>query len=167
MDRKAFAELQDRLLEVNKVITKLDSSIRVAAFDLLRPYISTGKLDAPSDSHKPPAEETPSIDVADLIQKHGEGKPHENVTLLAAIWFSEYGSHPFSLDYIREKATSTGVTVPERPDMTLRAAMENGKKLYEAIGGKGLFRPTVVGEAFLKTTYRVKKGTKAPPAKPK
>src|SRR5208282_1049700 len=119
------------------------------------------------DSHESPAEEHPPDDEAAWIQKHGDGKPAKNVNLLAAIWFSEFGSHPFSLDYIREKATSTGVTVPARPDMTLRQAKDKGKRLYEAIGAKGLFKPTVVGEAFFKVTYGVKKGTKTPPTNPK
>jgi len=47
--------------------------------------------------------------------------------------------------------------------MTLKQAKEKGKNLYVA-AGRGLFKPTVVGEGFLKTTYGVGKGTKAPPA---
>jgi len=163
LDKKAFSELQERLLDVNRVITKLDSSIRVAAFDFLKPYISSGKLAVSADLHRPPTEETPPSDVAALIQKHSEGKPHENVNLLAAIWFSEHGSHPFSLDYLREQATSTGLTIPAKPRMTLVQAKEKGKKLYGP-AGRGVFKPTVIGEAFLKTTYGVRKGTRTPPA---
>ena len=44
MDKKAFSEIEERLLEVNKVIAKLDPSIRVAAFDFLRPYIAGGTI---------------------------------------------------------------------------------------------------------------------------
>jgi len=163
MDKKAFTDIQERLLEVNKVISKLDSSIRVSAFEFLKPYISSGKLAPPSDLHKPPTDEAPSIDVSELIQKHGDGKPHENVNLLAAIWFSEHGSNAFSLDYLREKASSTGLTIPAKPRMTLVQAKEKGKKLYGP-AGRGLFKPTVIGEAFFKATYKVKKGTKTPPA---
>jgi len=163
MDKKAFSEIEERLLEVNKVVTKLDPSIRVAAFDFLKPYISGGKLASNTDPLKSPAAEVLSVDESDLIQKHGEGKPHQNINLLAAIWFSEYGSTPFSLEYLREKAESTGLTIPASPRMTLVQAKDSGKKLYGP-SGRGLFKPTVVGEAFFKSTYGVKKGTKAPPS---
>ncbi|MGA2608327.1 MAG: hypothetical protein ABSH01_12840 [Terriglobia bacterium] len=163
MDKKAFSEIQERLLEVNGVIAKLDPSIRIAAFDFLKPYISTSKFIPPPDPQKPPVGEPRSGDEGELIQKHGDGKPHENVNLLAAIWFSKYGASPFSIVYIREKANSTGLTIPDRPSMTLKQAKEKGKNLYVA-AGRGLFKPTVVGEGFLKTTYGVGKGTKAPPA---
>lgn len=163
LDKKEFSEIEERLFEVNKVVAKLDPSIRVAAFDFLKPYISGGKLVPATAPHKPAASEVSSGDVSDLIQKHGDGKPHQNINLLAAIWFSEYGSSPFSLEYLREKAESTGLTIPASPRMTLVQAKDSGKKLYSP-SGRGLFKPTVVGEAFFKATYGVRKGTKAPPA---
>jgi hypothetical protein len=161
LDKKAFSEIRERLLEVNKIISKLDSTIRVAAFDFLKPYISIGTVTLHIDTKKPPAEQAPQGDVSELIQKHGDGKPHENVNLLAAIWFSEYGSNPFSIDYVREKASSTGLTIPASPRMTVIQAKDKGKNLYVS-GGRGLFRPTVIGEAFFKTTYGIRKGTKTP-----
>jgi hypothetical protein len=162
VDKKSFADVEERLLEINKVIAKLDPSIRVAAFDFLKPYVSGGALPSP-DPKKGTTDHQPAGDVSDLIQKHGDGKPHENVNLLAAIWFSEYGSNPFSLDYLRQQATSTGLTIPAKPNMTLIQAKEKGKKLYGP-AGRGLFKPTVIGEAFFKTTYGVRKGTKPPPS---
>jgi hypothetical protein len=119
MDKKEFSEVKDRVLEVNGVIAKLDPSIRITAFDFLKPYITGGRPTRSTDSKKEPPDEGPSADEAELIQKHGSGKPHENVNLLAAIWFGDYGSTPFSLDYIRQKASSTGLTIPQRLDMTL------------------------------------------------
>jgi hypothetical protein len=163
LDKKAFDEIQDRILEVNKVVSKIDPSIRVAAFDFLKSYISSGNLVTPAVPNRPAADEHSGNDEAALIQKHGDGKPHENVNLLAAMWFMEFGSHPFSLDYVRAKAISTGLTIPERPSMTLVQAKEKGKKLYGP-SGRGNFKPTVVGEAFFKATYQVKKGTKTPPS---
>jgi hypothetical protein len=161
LDNKAFSELQDRIFEVNRVITKLDTSIRVAAFDFLKPYISSGKISPPIDPRKPETDGTSTTDIDALVQKHSDGKPNENVNLLAAIWFSEYGSHAFSLDYLRDRAATTGLTIPARPRMTLVSAKDKGKKLYGFVG-QGLFKPTVIGEAFFKTKYEVKKGTKVP-----
>ena len=162
MDKKAFSEIEGRLLEVNKVVAKLDQSIRVAAFEFLKPYVSGGSLPAAPDEKKHSAEHGSTTDISELVEKHGEGKPSDNITLLAAIWFAEYGSSAFSVEYLREKASGTGLTIPTRPDMTLRQAKDKGKALF-APAGRGLFKPTVVGEAFFKSTYNVKKGTKAPP----
>ena len=164
MDKKAFAEVEERLVEVNKVIAKLDPSIKVAAFDYLKPYISGGALPStpsPTDNKKHASDHHPPSDVSELIAKHGDGKPHENINLLAAIWFSDFGSNPFSLDYVRDKAKETGLTISARPDMALKQAKDGGKNLF-ASAGRGLFKPTVVGEAFFKTTYGVRKGTKTP-----
>jgi hypothetical protein len=165
LDKKAFSEIEGRLLEVNKVIAKLDSSIRVAAFEFLKSYVSGGTLRTiPSDPSNGPDDEPSIGDLSDLIQAYPDQKPHENVNLLAAHWFSEYGSHPFTTRYIREQASASGLTVSARIDKALNTAREKGKKLYEAGAKKAMFKPTVVGEAFFKATYHVKKGTKTPPA---
>ena len=161
MDKKALSEIEERLLEVNKIVGKLDVSIRVAAFDFLKPYITTGAFIPDTAPKKPAADPPSSADESELIQKHGDGKPNDNVNLIAALWFGEYGSNPFSIDHVREKARSAGLTIPARTDMTLRSAREKGKSLYLSTG-RGLFKPTVVGEAFLKVTYNVKRGTKTP-----
>ena len=70
----------------------------------------------------------------------------------------EYGAEPFSVDEVRQKADDVGITIPARIDMTFQAAKEKGKKLF-ARAGRGRFKPTVHGEANLKATYSVKKGT--------
>jgi hypothetical protein len=167
VDKKVFAEIQKRLIDVNKVITKLDSSIRVAAFDFLKPYILGGNIKLPLH-HEPPTEDSydaPAGDLAALVEEYGsDSKPSENAKLLTAWWFSQYGSAPFSMKWIRTTGDSTGLTIPEKPDMTYRQAKVKGKSLFKALGQGGRFKPTIVGEAFFKTTYKMKKGTKEPPA---
>jgi len=166
LDKKAFSEIEERLLEVNKVITKLDSSIRVAAFDFLKPYITDGVIKTPKALHEHAAEDdgagsTSSGDLETLVTTYGSGKkPSENARLLTAWWFSQHGSAPFSVKWIKETGDSTGLTLPARPAMTFRAAKVGGKDLYNAVGKGGLFKVTVVGEPFLKATYKVRKGTK-------
>jgi hypothetical protein len=44
-----------------------------------------------------------------------------------------------------------------------KQAKHKGKNLFVTTG-RGLFKPTVVGEVFSKATYGVGKGTKVPPA---
>jgi hypothetical protein len=161
VDKKTFSEVRERLLEAGKTIEKLDPSIRGAALDLLKPYILGAGPSPQSNPAEPSVPDSRGSDQSQLIHTHGDGKPHENVNLIAAIWFSEYGSNAFSTDYIREKASSTGLTIPARPEMTLKTAKDSGRSLY-APNGRGLFKPTVVGEAFLKTKYGVRKGTGTP-----
>ena len=61
-----------------------------------------------------------------------------------------------------QKAKDVGITIPERVDLTFLSAKEKGKNLF-ARAGLGKFKPTVHGEAYLKTTYSVKKGKKTRP----
>jgi hypothetical protein len=87
----------------------------------------------------------------------------DNAKMIAAHLYREFGAEPFSLDEVRNLATSGGVTIPERLDMTFLQATADKKKLFKR-AGKGMFRPSIHGQAFLKKRYNVKMGTKKRPA---
>lgn len=163
MDKKIFKERVERLEEVSAVLTKLPSEIRAAAFPLLEAYI-TGSSHTPGTakpSGKKEEQATP-VDFSsaeDFFAAHEHGKPADNVKLIAAYLYNEYGSESFSIDEVRAIARDVGVTIPNRIDATFDAAASGGKKLFVS-AGKGKRKPTVNGEAYLKTTYNVKKGTK-------
>lgn len=89
-------------------------------------------------------------------------KPSDNVHAIAAYWYSQYGTEPFSLEDVKGLADEVGLTVPERSDMTLSSAQRGGKKLYRR-GPPGVYRPTVNGEKFFKDTFKVDKGRKRKP----
>jgi hypothetical protein len=165
VDKPALTEIETRLLEVNEVIKKLDESIRVAAFEFLKPYVVGGTIKV-NKPHEAPADPGGSSDdlAAMVLQYGSDEKPSENAKLLSAWWFSQYGAAPFSTKWIKETGASSGLTFPEKPDMTFRQAKSKGKGLYEALGEGGLIKPTISGEQYLKTTYGVKKGTKPVPA---
>lgn len=164
MDKKSLEDMQERLAEVNKVIEKLDESIRASAFELLKGYV-VGVASSPNQAAKHGSAHTTNgaTDLTALIEKHGTERPSDNVHLLAAEWFRQHGSAPFSLDYLKKAAESSGLTVPERPDMTLKQAQDDGKKIYQS-AGHGFYKPTVTGELYLKKTYDVTKGTEPVPA---
>src|ERR1700687_2737713 len=135
MDKKTFNEIETRLLEVNKVVEKLDSSIRVAAFDFLKPYIFGGNTKMHPSPPPSETDESSSGDLAELVEKHGSNdKLSDNAKLLTAWWFSQYGSAPFSIKWVKETGASTGLTIPDAPDMTFRQAKLKGKSLYKALG---------------------------------
>jgi hypothetical protein len=165
VEKREFAEIEARLLEVNEVMKKLDDSIRVVAFDFLKPYIVGGSMVVHKEKHgkhdEPAAGGTD--DLATLVATHASDKPSHNAKLLSAYWYSQYGSAPFTTKWIEDSAASAGLTIPESVGMTFRGAQAKGKAVYEALGEKGLMRPTITGEGYLKQTFGVKKGTKTPP----
>jgi hypothetical protein len=162
VDKKKFDEIQERLLEINKVIEKLDPSIRTSAFELLKGHVTSG-TNSHADGGKQPSDPPPDgVDLATLIANHVHDKPSDNVHLLTADFYRRYGSAPFTVDTLREAAVSAGLTVPDRLDMTLKQAKDGGKNLYQS-AGHGLYKPTVPGELYLKKTYKVPKGTEPVP----
>ena len=160
MNENTFKERVTRLKEVNGVLEKLDPSIRSQAFDLLKPYI-TGRPAVESGdgaSEEGESEEADGDGSAEaFFSKFNDEKPSDNALLVAAYVYSRYGVTAFTVEEVRKLATDVGLTIPDRVDMTFIAAQRDGKALFRR-AGKGEFRPTVYGEAHLKTTYNVKKG---------
>lgn len=168
MDQKLFKEVTDRLQQVATVIAKLPAEIRAQAFVLLQPYVTaapktpadlTTKKSLPTGGAPPLPPADPS-DKEAFFESVQHDKPADNTRQIAAYLYGIYGSEPFSVDEVRTLADDVGITVPTRIDKTLSVAKEKGKKLFARAAGKGMFKPTVHGENYLKTTYNVKKGTK-------
>ena len=156
MDQKEFNERASRLQGIGKVIEKLPAEIRSEAFTFLSAYVSQQV----GTSARHSAKQQPDGDAGgSIFSRFEHQKPSDNVRLVAAHLFEEYGSEPFSSDEVKTVAVDAGITIPDRVDMTIAAAKENGKQLFARVG-RGKFKPTVHGEAYLKATYRVKKGTK-------
>lgn len=160
MDDKEFKWRSDRLEQVAKVLEKLPAEIRVAAFELVKGFVTgqTAEVRTKVKSAEAPGS-TPLRSEEEFFASFDNDKPSENAKLIAAWFYREYGADPFSIDEIREKADAVGITIPARVDMTFLQAKEKGKKLF-ARAGTGKFKPTVHGEANLKATYSIKKGTK-------
>ena len=159
MDDKDFKIRASRLEKVAKVVEKLPVEIRNDAFSLLKGYVTENISD--SSAKKAPAKTVP--DKTDETEEaffaaFDHGKPADNARLIAAYFYREYGVEPFSVEAVRQKADDVGITIPERIDMTYLSAKEKGKKLFTR-AGTSKFKPTVHGEANLKATYKVKKGT--------
>ena len=93
----------------------------------------------------------------EFFTKFLHDKPSNNVLLIAAWHYGKYGTSSIRLCEIRAKAKEVGITIPDRPDMTMKAATRKGKSLFIPCG-RGEYRPTVHGEKYFKETYQVKKG---------
>jgi hypothetical protein len=162
MDEKQFKDRVSRLEKVATVLEKLPSEVRAAAFDLLREYVTK---QASTAAVKPTSQKGATVshdDDATFLGKFTHDKPADNARLIAANYYRKFGSEPFFVEDVRQCASDVGITIPNRVDNTLAAAMEKGKKLFARVG-KSKFRPTVHGEAYLKTTYSVTKGTQHRP----
>jgi len=165
LDERNFKERASRLKQVGTVIEGLPAEIRTAAFELLRDYISSDsapekkKESAPAKTHTAGEGDD---DREAFFSSFEHEKPADNVKLLAAYLYREYGAQPFKAEEIKKLGDDVGITVPGRVDMTMRQATAEGKKLFSS-PARGMFKPTVHGEAYLKKQYSVKKGTKAKP----
>jgi hypothetical protein len=165
MDSATFKARAERLQEVAKLIESLPPEIRSQAFALLTPYI-TGHATSESSKSKDPAptsaERVDTEDRAAFFTKFPHDKPASNVYLLAAYWYDQHGTAGITIDGVRKLANEVGLTIPARPDVTLKGASKNGNSLFTS-AGYGAYKPTVHGEAYFKATYAVTKGTKPVP----
>lgn len=169
MDKETTAEIQSKLLEMNKLIAKLDPAIRGAAFEIMIPYYFEDepvarktKEDKTKEGEGKPSKD--DVDVSNLgafLENFEHAKPADNVMLLVAWLYSQYGAYPIQAKEIKELSDASGLVIPHRPDNTMRQAKDKGKGLFSQ-QGKG-WKLTVSGELFVKNTYTVKKGNKSIP----
>jgi hypothetical protein len=143
--------------EVEESVLELDGSVRAVAFGMMSSYILAGQEfgPPPSPAGLPDVE---GVSLEEFFSQREIKKPADAVFAIAAYLYQEYGTEPLSPDEINELADRVGLTVPRRPDMTLKST-RNGKPLFRA-AGRGMYVPTVYGESWLKETFQVSKGRK-------
>lgn len=179
MNDSELDEIVKRLKKVDKIIAELDPAIRAPAFATLQPWVvsrleeesgsvgtqkrraarrATAKSRSMAEDKPIPVGDNSGLDRDAFFLKFNHDKPSDNALLVVAWHYNQYGLAPFSGDEIRKLGDDVGITLPERVDMTIANARHDGKTCFTR-AGKNLFRPTVHGEARLKRTYGVKKGT--------
>lgn len=161
MDKKLFTDTASKLHEIGKAISKLPPEIRALAFSFLSDYALSGdaEISVKKGSQKSKSFQVGSnVTIEKFFTTHGNDDPINNVKAIAAYLYSEYGLTPIKKNHLREMADKIGITIPNRPDMTIRVAKDNGKVLFK--GSSAGFVPTVTGELYLQKTYGIKKGNK-------
>ncbi len=156
----------EKLNEINKIIVQFDPSIRGHAFEILKPLffekaVHGGKVE--EGENKPPAP-PPTADKEEFFSSFEHSKPDENVILIVAWLYSQYGVFPITRNFMEEEAQEVGLTIPTRSDNTMRQKRHKNKSLFHKKGGG--WQLTVPGEMYLKETYNVKKGNKPLPEEP-
>ena len=168
MNDERIKDAKKKLAEINKTVSALDASIRAAAFEILAPlyfedYEADGEASDPDEKRASTRRRraTPSNSGA-FFNQHDHDKPRDNVHLISAWFYSQYGVTPVTPADVRECANEAGLTIPERPDNTMRTAKKDGKNLYRQKSSG--WQLTVKGEAYVKEMYNVKKGNKPRPS---
>jgi hypothetical protein len=98
--------------------------------------------------------------LAAFFNREGDMKPADYAQLCAAYHYSMYGASAFSITELKAIATNAGVVLPDRVDMTLRNAMQKGKKLFQP-SGSGTFKPTAAACMHFAEKWKVKPGKNA------
>jgi hypothetical protein len=158
MNQDELKQRVERLQEISQVIDKLPAEIRIEAFQLLKDYVTQSPSSRANGGTPQAEDDAEGNDGTEFFAKFDHNKPSDNVRLITAFLFQKYGAAPFSGEEVKSIATNVGITVPDRVDMTIAAATENGKQFFTRVG-RGKFKPTVHGETWMKATYGVKKGT--------
>ena len=133
-------------------------------------------------SSSTPASATPSADNADRSGGNGRHdqvdagsaeafvrsqpnveRPAEAVKAIAAWWFSQYGSAPITRANVEQIAEEIGVTIPDRPDNTMKGMKHDGRDVFRSAGRGALVPIRPHGELFFQTQYSVTKGRKPAP----
>lgn len=166
-DDKDFEKAREALLKINEVVTQMDPTVRVASFEILVARClgqSTAAKEKVNGINNAVVDGTvpDASDLGGFISSLDTSKPAEAVMVLVAWLYSNYGVYSISAKEINELADACGLTVPKRPDNTMRTTKYNGKNLFSQ-QGKG-WQLTVSGELYMKETYKVKKGSKTLPA---
>jgi hypothetical protein len=167
MKPDGIQEIEKKLAEINKVILNYDPAIRLAAFEILAPFYfdKEGQVidrKRPVKGKENNVQKLSADDLEAFFKSFDHKKPKDNVLLIAAWLYSQYGVFPITTDDIKTYADKTGLTVPERSDNTMRSSKKKSKSLFRQQGAGWAL--TVHGEAHVKEVYGVKKGAKARPS---
>jgi hypothetical protein len=161
-------DILTRMKEFEKAVLDLDESIRGAAFTMMEGYILGGVTPQQPrqaglvEPGRPQSDHEPGNEAVEAFFAKGEiTKPADAVYAIAGYLFSQYGSAPFTIDDVRELAQQVGLTLPDRPDNTLRNAKKNKKSLFRLKGDGWV--TTASGELVLKEKFDIKKGRKKRP----
>lgn len=158
MNEDAYNKRVERIQSINDVIKDLEPEIRESAFDLLKDFATEpGSQSQAMQNTSKSSSSAP--DRERFFTSHTQDKPFKNVYLIAAWHYSLYGTEPITRPEIEQLAGDIGLTIPNRPDKTLRTASKDKKSLFQTAGTGG-YKPTVHGESFLKEEYGVTKGTR-------
>jgi hypothetical protein len=159
-DIKKVTELKKEISDLNSFIKGLEPEIRLACFEVLKPYI-LGDIPNASSTEAAAVKSGGDVvqkgDVRDFFASFDPQKPADSTLVLAAWFYTQRGNTAFSLEEIYELFDEVGTPRPNKVNMTLKACSRKGKKLFMN-AGHGKFRPNVNGENYFKSEMNLRPG---------
>lgn len=173
MATNQFDDLLKRMSKIAEAVNAFKSeTVQASAFEALIAAADVEKSSAhpkkdkasrggnPTNENKV-KQATNTEDMGEFFTQFEQAKPAENVKLIAAWLYSQYGKVPITNAKIQKLADEAGITVANRADLTMRVAKTNGKNLFIKQGNG--WNLTLAGERYMKETYSVKKSNKPQP----
>ena len=165
MNETRIQEVKDKLTKINEFVNGLDTELKSIAISLLLPLYFDEK-ETTFESIKKNNENVDDVsdssdDEYKFFSSYDHDKPSDNVVMIAAWLYSQYGVYPITQDEVKEYANRLGITIASRVDMTFGSVSRDGKKLFRQTG-RG-YEPTLPGEGHFKELYKVRKGNKPRP----
>ncbi len=159
MDKKQFQKLKETISQINSIVKSVDPVIKTQVFELLKPMIDAVPGDPAGDGEgrkeKRAQQHSDPKNVRAFYTSHNPDKPAKRVRIMAAWFYSQRGTNPFTLSELEELFDDVGVGHPGRLDMTLKQAREKGHHLFHTTE-RGKYRPTVHGENYFKDKLGVR-----------
>lgn len=163
MDENRIQEIKEKLIKINEFVSGLDPELKRTALNLLLPLyfdekeIKVAAIKTDGVDLDPGASDDEHV----FFTSFNHEKPAENVVMIAAWLYSQYGVYPITPEEVKDFATRLGITIASRADNTLRTIARDGKNLFRQVG-RG-WEPTLPAESHFKEFYKVKKGNKPRP----
>ncbi|OGU35590.1 MAG: hypothetical protein A2068_09445 [Ignavibacteria bacterium GWB2_35_6b] len=159
--KNQIEEAKKSFEELNEFIKSLDPLLKEKAIEILLPqYLSKNNVETQIVTKEISSADNgmTKLNLEEFLLQYNHDKPSDNVLLITAWLYSQFGTYPMTTNEISELANKAGLTIAKRVDMTLKVATREGKPLFRKVG-KGM-ELTLAGEAFMKEFYKIKKGNK-------
>lgn len=147
---KEFDATVEQIFRIDQIVRQLDESIRPLAFEILARASAAAPIPQAADSALPPAP-LPLSGLPAFAANHAGDTPAQNMLTLAAWLHLHDGNSPITPQKIKALADVSGLTVPRRPDCTLRYASHRNHRLFQRQGYGWLLTP--YGQAYVRQTF--------------
>lgn len=148
-----FDTAVEQIFRIDRIIRQLDESIRPLAFQILAR--AAASADTPAAAVIPlalrPQPPLPLAGLPAFAERHAGDTPAQNMLALAAWIHLHDDDNPITPQKIKALAEVCGLSVPRRPDCTLRYASHHNHRLFQRQGYGWLLTP--YGRAYVRQTF--------------
>ena len=148
----------EELFEISKILSDLVPEIRLQVFKKRAPQYFEEKTEKVEEI-------STEGDESEFFNKHRSEKRADNVHLIFAQDYSQFGNRLLKLKHFKEKGKKWRLKMPNDIGDTLSYSTTNNNKTYCFKKGKG-YQLTIRGEDFVEKKFNVIRGNKEPPPEP-